>query len=130
MPYLPQRTHKNKRPAKQRKPTGDQLFYQSKAWKHTRAMYLAQYPLCQVHEYLGLVVAGRVVDHIIGVRKDIGGHPSHFDNLCTMCDDCHNIKSGMEAHSPYITAWHYASGKKVCTDKEKLIDYISNRIAL
>jgi 5-methylcytosine-specific restriction endonuclease McrA len=72
--------------------------------------------------------AGVVVDHIIGIRDDIGGAKHDPDNLATMCSECHNYKSGKEAHNPYLVAWEYSPTGKVCKDKNKLFELLSERI--
>lgn len=53
-----------------------------------------QYPLCAVHDALGLVVEASVVDHIIPIAA--GGAKLSPRNLQSLCAQCHNRKSAIE----------------------------------
>lgn len=69
-------------------------FYNSTAWRKTRAQYLLSNPLCKFcfekKEYVG----AKVVDHIIPINQ--GGDPLDPGNFQGLCDSCHNKKSGRE----------------------------------
>ena len=65
-------------------------FYQSSSWRKLRAMFIKINPLCIECESVG-----NVVDHIIPIKE--GGEKLSWDNLQTMCNRCHNIKSGKES---------------------------------
>lgn len=71
-------------------------FYQSSRWRRVRASYIMRNPLCVECQRKGLVVPARVVDHITPINK--GGAPYLEENLQSLCDRCHNSKSGKEAH--------------------------------
>lgn len=54
----------------------------------------------------GIVKAARVVDHIIPINPDDPydtqdgkfGEPLDEDNCRSLCDECHNRKSGRDGH--------------------------------
>jgi len=129
MPYLPERTHKNKRPAKKAwKPHPEASFYNSAAWRRIRLSYLAEHPLCEIHESVGQVVAANVVDHIIPHRKEVGGAKFDIDNFCAMCKSCHDLKSSYESQTPYLVPFEFRHGGKVAKDKQDIIKYMSTKI--
>jgi len=57
---------------------------------------LERWPLCSWCSDVGRVKPARVVDHIVRVRD--GGEFWDLNNLQTMCDACHNAKSGREGN--------------------------------
>jgi 5-methylcytosine-specific restriction protein A len=78
-------------------------FYSSRAWRKTRAAFLALHPLCcECAEKLMVTASGSVVpvatpatvvDHLVEIKED----PSlahDFDNLRPLCTSCHNTKTG------------------------------------
>ena len=69
-------------------------FYGTAAWKRTRRAHIALEPLCRHCGQQGIIKAGEVVDHIIE-RKDGGADHAH-DNLQTLCNGCHGIKTRAE----------------------------------
>lgn len=67
--------------------------YNTSQWRRYRRAYLAEHPLC--------VECGRiaeVVDHVTPVR--LGGSFYEPTNHQALCHQCHNSKSGREAHKP------------------------------
>ena len=130
MPHLPNNSHRNKRPPKERKLHSEHAFYVSKAWRQTRLFYLADNPLCEVHQYAGQVVEATLVDHMIPHRTDVGGAKLNADNLCAMCKDCHDYKSSLESANPVLVAWEYAQGGKVPKDREQLLKHMVFKIGL
>ena len=94
----PRRRYQSKKQA-ERKPTSDQEFYNSPAWRKARRAFLDSHPnnsLCAVCLKRGSIKHAAIVDHIIAVSQ--GGARLSEDNFMPMCDKCHNKKSGHEAH--------------------------------
>lgn len=95
MPRLP-------RPARKevmRKPTSDQAFYHSAAWKKARKEKLKSKPICEVHEFVDYYVdctSNSPVDHIVPIELD--GAKTDQNNLMTLCKGCHERKSALELH--------------------------------
>ena len=71
-------------------------FYNSRQWRRLRQYIMQMNPLCKHCEDKGLIKAGECIDHIIPIR--LGGDKLNTDNLQTLCNSCHAIKSGKEAH--------------------------------
>lgn len=71
-------------------------LYWTPRWRHGRARFLQQHPLCQMCEKQDRVVAATVVDHI----KPHRGDETLFwneQNWAALCADCHNrVKARME----------------------------------
>lgn len=76
---------------------GNESFYASTAWRKLRHLKIKMNPLCEECERLGKLTPGRVVDHITPINQ--GGASLALDNLQTLCDKCHNKKSGIESHT-------------------------------
>jgi 5-methylcytosine-specific restriction protein A len=110
-----------------RKESPDAKFYKSKAWKSVRLLKIAENPICEVCYHVGKLTDatfGSPIDH--AVRLEDGGAALDLANLITMCPQCHNTKSAMEA-SGYRMPGNGVEGAKVPNygEKEKLF----NRIA-
>ena len=71
-------------------------FYTSPAWRALRNSFIERHPLCEQCYKQGLIVPATVVDHVIPIN--LGGAPLDEDNLQSLCDKCHNAKSGREGH--------------------------------
>lgn len=71
-------------------------FYQSTAWRELRALKIEQSPLCEECQRKGITTLAQVVDHIVPISK--GGAKLDIENLQSLCNPCHNSKSGKEAH--------------------------------
>ena len=69
-------------------------FYQSAAWRALRAALLRAHPLCRLCEARGLLVAAKVVDHIIPIKD--GGARYDISGMQCVCIKCHNAKSARE----------------------------------
>lgn len=69
-------------------------FYNSQIWRTVRAALLRSNPLCRLCEARGLLVAARVVDHIIPIKD--GGARFETSNLQGLCVSCHNAKTARE----------------------------------
>jgi hypothetical protein len=70
--------------------------YKTRRWQRIREIALSKSPLCVHCRDVGRVTPARVVDHITPVRR--GGSFWSLENLQTLCDACHNHKSGRESH--------------------------------
>jgi 5-methylcytosine-specific restriction protein A len=91
--HAPTEKERQKQFKETRKDKETNKFYSSRAWRKTRAAFLAQYPLCVECENLGRDEPATVVDHLVEIKED----PSlahDFDNLRPLCTSCHNTKTG------------------------------------
>lgn len=75
---------------------GNTKFYQSMAWRNLRAIKMREQPLCEECMKKEIITPAKVVDHITPINK--GGDPLSLLNLQSLCSQCHNMKSGREAH--------------------------------
>jgi 5-methylcytosine-specific restriction endonuclease McrA len=75
--------------------------YDSKRWRDLRTTYIKNNPLCEecLKNDIYTDATGRrgVVDHKVPINE--GGSTFDTMNLQTLCNVCHNRKSGKEAHS-------------------------------
>jgi len=88
-PWVPERKAQGRR-------TEETKFYQSTAWRRLRNAFIQDNPLCVGCQEKGIVNPAAVVDHIVPKRK--GGDELNIRNLQSLCNSCHNRKSGREAH--------------------------------
>ena len=75
-------------------------FYYSKAWKHTRALYIASvFGLCEQCRAKGILKPGKIVHHKIKLNK-YNIHDQEitldFKNLEYVCKDCHEAQHSEE----------------------------------
>lgn len=70
----------------------DKRFYCSKQWLKTRAIILANDPICRACEAEGIVTPAEHIDHIIPrkIRPDLA---FDADNLQPLCRSCHGRKT-------------------------------------
>lgn len=68
-----------------------QAFYTSKAWKSTRMHKLRDQPLCEECLRQNRITPAVLVDHIIPIKN--GGAKLDYNNLQSLCQVCHEIKS-------------------------------------
>jgi len=78
-------------------------WYNTTRWRKLRAVKLSESPLCIICDKEGVITLANVVDHISNVSS--GDSPAQmeqmmwdYNNLQSVCDSCHNKKSGKEAH--------------------------------
>ena len=69
-------------------------FYQSSPWRKLRKMKLDQDPMCEICQQQGKLTPAQMVDHIVPINK--GGAPLDLDNLQSLCNACHAIKSAKD----------------------------------
>jgi 5-methylcytosine-specific restriction protein A len=96
MPVLPkskQRPWIPKRPQHQRE-FDNASFYNSKRWRGLRLKHIKKNPLCTICSTKNITTAAQCVDHIIPITA--GGSPTDLKNLQSLCNPCHNTKSGRE----------------------------------
>ena len=68
-------------------------FYKSPRWRKARNRYAEKNPLCEECKKNGIEgVLMKTVDHIIDIKD--GGAKLDFDNLQSLCQECHNRKIG------------------------------------
>lgn len=76
-----------------RKDKETNAFYSSRAWRATRAAFLADNPLCEDCFTNGITTAATVADHQVEIKDDMSLAHDH-DNLRALCTSCHNAKTG------------------------------------
>ena len=105
MPYLKKPNRRNYLPPRpERKPTGDQSFLNTGAWRSKTRLYRQRNPLCEVSAAIGRDEAADCTDHIIA--REFGGSLFDERNLMAMSNHYHNRKSGMETHGAFLrTVW-------------------------
>lgn len=74
----------------------DQAFYNSTRWRRTSKQNLFLNPDCAMCAAAGLVTPADLTDH--DRPRNAGGADFDNANLQSLCNRCHNIKSGKEAH--------------------------------
>lgn len=99
MPTIPKPSRRAYLPPREtqgRRLHANSAFYQSSRWRRLRQVKLNADPLCEECRRRGLVTEATVVDHIVPINE--GGAALDLRNLQSLCDACHNRKSGREAH--------------------------------
>ena len=86
-----------KRVAHGRRVADNQAFYNSKAWRKVATLHKQANPLCAICEAKGSLSPATVTDHIIPINE--GGNKWAWDNLQSLCDKCHAIKSAGEGRN-------------------------------
>lgn len=76
--------------------TDNSNFYNSRQWRRLRQYVMQLNPLCKHCKEKDIIKAGQCIDHIIPIR--MGGDRLNVKNLQTLCNSCHAVKSGKEAH--------------------------------
>jgi len=98
MPTAPKKVNRpwvtKRKPFEMSTPT--RKVYQSYKWRVFSKRYKENNPLCVKCEAKGLTTAAAVTDHIVRVAD--GGSVFDETNLQSLCESCHNSKSGKEAH--------------------------------
>jgi len=93
-----------KREAHGRRKNPNKKFYNSTRWRKTTNAFRKKNPFCKQCQDNGIVTdaTGRngVTDHISGLQYLLDNNidPCDWDELQTLCNICHNQKSGREAH--------------------------------
>ncbi len=96
MPTLPKSKSRPWIPKKPKhfRETDNASFYSSKRWKSLRNFFIQKFPICAQCKRNGELNNAQVVDHVVPIR--LGGSPIDQKNLQSLCNPCHNKKSGME----------------------------------
>ena len=90
---------KPKRSAAQRSGTNSVVGKSGSRWQKIRREYLRLHPECEVCLRIGVHRAADVVDH---VRPRTHGGSDATSNLQSLCHDCHDAKSALEAQPDYV----------------------------
>lgn len=69
-------------------------FYQSRKWRALRTLKLQKDPLCEECMRKGMLVPAQMVDHIVPINK--GGAPLDLNNLQSLCNHCHAVKTARD----------------------------------
>lgn len=69
---------------------GKNIYY-TYQWKKLRKAYIGENPLCEMCAKRGINTPARVVDHIKEISD--GGEPFDWDNLQSLCNECHYRKT-------------------------------------
>lgn len=99
MPHIPKSSPKlpwvkaAAKPSQQKSWGFDTNFYRTKRWRNLRSYHLMESPLCIHCHKNGKLVSATVVDHIIP-RKERPDLELEETNLQSLCESCHNRKSG------------------------------------
>lgn len=95
MPRKPP-TNKPKRTNEQKTWNASGFKYNSAAWIRLRNRKRQLNPLCEDCLERGEIVPYHTIDHVKAIID--GGDPWDLDNLRTLCNQCHRIKSAKERH--------------------------------
>jgi 5-methylcytosine-specific restriction protein A len=85
------------RPPQQRRNVDNSAFYNSRQWRSTSKAFIFQNPTCAECERNDLIEPATCTDHIKPIEE--GGSKWSWSNLQALCNHCHAVKSGREAHS-------------------------------
>ena len=96
-PWLPPKAKPFQRKPVLGEPIVDDSFYNGMPWRKLRAKKFALNPLCEVCERDSIIKQGRPVDHI-KTRRLFPELELDINNLQTLCDRHHNIKSQLETY--------------------------------
>lgn len=91
MPFKPPQ---KKREVKQWSKSG--FNYSGSAWIKLRNLKRQLNPICEECERNGILTPFHTIDHIKPIQE--GGEALYLDNLQTLCEKCHRIKSAKEIH--------------------------------
>lgn len=98
MPNKPKKIKRSWKP--ERKPFGrdvtNQKFYNSAKWRKAAKLHKEKNPYCAECLKSGRIRSAEFTDHIIPIKQ--GGESFKDENLQSLCERCHNSKSGREAH--------------------------------
>ena len=83
----------NKNYTKNNRDLESQKVYQSTQWREVRKKALLRDSYCctKCNKVIGMIARDHVVDHIIEIKD--GGSKFDLENLQTLCQHCHNIKT-------------------------------------
>lgn len=69
-------------------------IYKTARWQKLRALRLRMEPLCRICSSYGITTEATTVDHIVPIQD--GGELWDIDNTQSLCNRCHNEKTGKE----------------------------------
>jgi 5-methylcytosine-specific restriction protein A len=76
----------------------------SSAWDKTRLLYLKEHPICEACEERGRFIPAKIVHHLKAVQD--GGELLDFNNLRSLCNDCHENIHGHDRFKPRLDKSH------------------------
>ena len=85
-----------KRESHKRRLKPNSELYNGTRWRVLAMRHKMANPICVQCEANGMVTPVQVTDHIVPINE--GGAMYDWDNLQSLCTQCHNSKSGKEAH--------------------------------
>jgi 5-methylcytosine-specific restriction endonuclease McrA len=68
--------------------------HRTNRWTKLSVRYRQDNPSCEVHKHYGIIEPATETDHIYRIAD--GGAPYDTNNLMSICNDCHNIKTAIE----------------------------------
>lgn len=101
----------------------DSTFYNSTNWRKTSKMARMENPVCAIcnKRY------SEMTDHIISIN--VGGARLDGRNLLTMCNQCHNIKRGLESHTDKpLVSTRVVPGGLIPSDRNDIINLLKDRV--
>ena len=99
MTFKPKAWQQTKTPSWKRKPGIENAkryskIYKTNRWRKLRHWFISVNPLCKMCKDNNVISKGEVVDHITPIQN--GGSEWNVNNLQTLCNKCHKIKTNKE----------------------------------
>jgi len=103
----------------------DRRFYESPEWRRCKAAYLESVNhLCEVCLQKGVYTPAKIVHHKIHLDESNYGDAAlmfGFDNLCAVCQSCHNDLHGKAQTQ---RRWKFIDGELVTSDVPHGLDHL------
>lgn len=93
---MPNKPPQRKRDVKQYSQGKVGGFYSSSIWIKVRDLKRRLNPICEECERNNIITPYHTIDHIKPIAE--GGEWLDLDNLQTLCDKCHRVKTAKEVH--------------------------------
>lgn len=111
MPFIQKKPTKLFDARKQRMEERGKL-YATTRWRKLRLAYLQTFPLCQLCEAAGRVTPGADVHHIHSPFVEGESYMYEWENLLTLCKDCHGALHGGDEEKKEQTLKIYEERKR------------------
>ena len=93
--------------------------HRTNRWTKLSVRYRQEHPACEVHKHYGLIEPATETDHIYRIAD--GGAPYDWNNLMSICSECHSLKTALENKGKITLAFDINENKKrIPTDKEQI----------